>query len=36
MPKMVKNDKDLQLSENGILHNSMGYLNSAYYSEKVK
>lgn len=36
MPKMVKNDKNLQLSENGILHNSMGYLNSAYYSKKVK
>ncbi|MDD3145181.1 MAG: hypothetical protein PHV23_03650 [Candidatus Gracilibacteria bacterium] len=35
MPKMLENDKPLKLQK-GILLNAMGYLNSAYYTDKVR
>lgn len=36
LPKMPINDKELKLLPNGVLINSMWYLNSAYYAEKTK
>lgn len=36
MPKMEVNSNDIELGNNWILLNSMWYLNSAYYADKVK